>query len=72
MPKGFFDVPIPHPNSARSNRFILVDSTLVDYLFEDSNANCIIHLKDGQQIATLLPCAEVQNLIDQVRQQQNG
>jgi hypothetical protein len=69
MPKGFFDVSVPHPNSARSNRFVMVDSTIVDFLFEDSDANYTIHLKDGQQIATLLSCAEVQNLIDNVRQQ---
>jgi hypothetical protein len=71
MPKGFFDVPIPHPNTARSNRFVMVDSTLVNFLFEEGDANCTIHLKDGQQITTLLSCAEVQNCMDHVRQQQN-
>ena len=61
MPKGYFDVLVPHPTH---NRCDLIDSSHVDYLTPTSDTTCVIHLKDGHQIATLMSREGVQMMID--------
>jgi hypothetical protein len=67
MPRGFFDALIARPSSTTSDRFVLVDSMQVDYLTATSDTSCTIHLKDGQLIATLMSCPDVQKLIEEAK-----
>jgi hypothetical protein len=64
MPKGYFDVLVPHPTRIR---FIMVDSQEVDYLTSTCDDTCVIHLKDGQQIHTPLSSKAVQSMMDDAR-----
>jgi hypothetical protein len=66
MPKGYFDVLVPHPTHIR---FIMVDSQEVDYLTSTDDDACVIHLKDGQLIYTPLPSEDVQGMLDDARRQ---
>jgi hypothetical protein len=61
MPKGHFDVLVPHPTH---EKFVIVNSREVDHVTPTGDTTCVIHLKDGQRIATLLSREGVQLMID--------
>ena len=64
MPRGYFDALVPHPTH---DRYVLVDSREVDYLTTTGDRYCVIHLKDGQQIETLVSREGIQLMVEQAQ-----